>query len=308
MIPVFEPNAYFIEALRSVLEQDLGPGKMQIAVVDDASQLRDVEPFVKEIDTAGRVEIYRANKNQGLAGNWNRCIRLARGEIVHILHQDDVVADGIYAKMLPPLLNRPLVGMAFCRHAYIDDQGRVTHRTPRERWRAGIVANWLQRIAEKQRIQCASVLVRRSTYERLGGYRTDLCYALDWEMWVRIASRYAVWFEPKLLASYRRHSLSESHRLLVSGRTTRDTLMAIESFAQYLPSNDRERLQNAAYTRFVRRSLKEFQRIDRPSQSDAAQLLQPVKMAIDKIDSRSRESARFRELSAELERKWSSDR
>jgi hypothetical protein len=38
-------------------------------------------------------------------------------------------------------------------------------------------------IAQRQRVQCPAAVVARSTYESVGGYRTDLRLALDWEMW-----------------------------------------------------------------------------------------------------------------------------
>ena len=94
VVPTYEPGQHLIAALRSVLQQDPGAGHMQIAVVDDDSRAVDVEALVAQADPAGRIEILRLPANHGLAGNWNRCIDVARGQIVHILHQDDWIADG----------------------------------------------------------------------------------------------------------------------------------------------------------------------------------------------------------------------
>ena len=106
-----------------------------------------------------------------------------------------------------------------------------------------------QRIAETQRIQCPAAVVKREVYERLGGFRSELRYALDWEMWVRIAARYDVWYEPAVLAHYRRHRSAESARLEASGRINVDLMNAIELFSNYLPVVDRARLKDRAYRR-----------------------------------------------------------
>ena len=60
-----------------------------------------VRPMVRLLqlvrDIAGdRVTVHREPKNNGLGRIWNRCIERARGEWVHILHQDDIVLPGFY--------------------------------------------------------------------------------------------------------------------------------------------------------------------------------------------------------------------
>jgi glycosyltransferase involved in cell wall biosynthesis len=259
MVPAYEPDQRLCEALASVLRQDLGPEEMQVAVIDDASTRSDVAALIARASPRARVELHRASQNRGLAANWNECIRLARGGIVHILHQDDRVDSGFYARLSPAFASHPDVGMAFCRHAYLDDATRVTGRSHRERWTPGVLANWAERISAGQRIQCASALVRRAVYERVGGYREDLAYALDWEMWVRIAWRFSVWYEPRTLAYYRRHEGNETARLRRENTITRDVFKAVGLFAQHLPPGQRERLLSPAYARLVLRTLRQLE-------------------------------------------------
>jgi len=255
MIPTYRPGPYLKETLAGILAQDLGAPAMQIVIVDDASPETDVAALVRQLAPPGRIEVHRNAVNLGLAGNWNRCLKLARGEFVHLLHQDDLVLPGFYAALMAGL-QWSGTGMAFCRHDFIDAAGRPTRRSHRERWSAGILSDWLLRISQKQRIQCPAALVRRSVYEMLGGFRTDLPYALDWEMWVRIAARFPVWYEPRMLACYRRHDSSETHRLMATGKTDADALAAIEVFAEHIPVSARERLKAKAYRRAIRTHLR----------------------------------------------------
>jgi GT2 family glycosyltransferase len=302
VIPTFEPSHYLHETLRSVLAQDLGTDRMQIAVVDDASPTCDVKSLIEQIAPRGRVELHLATQNRGLSGNWNESLRIARGETVHILHQDDWVADGFYRRLLP-VFSDPAVGMAFCRHAFIDGKNQITRFSHCERWRPGLLDDWLGRITQQQRIQCASALVRRKVYEQLGGYRSDLRYALDWEMWVRVAAKYRVWYEPRILASYRRHDSNETSRLRNEGRIGLDIVKTIETFAQHLPVERRSRLVSAAYESFAEKTLKRIEsQVRQPAGAaiDVHSLLEPVRVAATRITDPTSDIAKIEKRIAQL--------
>jgi hypothetical protein len=252
VIPTYEPERFLIDAVRSVLAQDPGPAQMQIAIVDDGSARARPAALLAGIAPANRLEYYEHAERLGLAGNWNRAIAHARGEFIHILHQDDTLHSGFYAALLSGLRKSRRIGMAFCRHAFIDENDRVERISHRERWRAGVLPRWLDRISERQRLQCPAAMVRRDVYETLGGFRTDLHYALDWEMWVRIAAHYEVWYEPRALANYRRHHGAETARLQAVDGTVADTMAAIAALGVHLPATHRARLQQRAYLRLAR--------------------------------------------------------
>ncbi len=234
MLPTCEPDGWLRQALASVLEQAPPAAEMQIAVIDDHSRSGDLERLVRSVDPAGRVEVVRHEQRLGLAGNWNRAVAAARGHLVHLLHQDDYVLPGFYPAMTRAF-RRDDVGMAVCRSRIVDGDGHALKTSSRLRWLAGPLDDWLATIAVRQRVQTPAVVVRRATYEALGGFRTDLCMALDWEMWVRIAARHRVWYVPRPLAAYRRHEGNESARLHASGAVWPDLTRAIECNARSLP-------------------------------------------------------------------------
>lgn len=212
MIPVRDPGPHLEAAVGSVLAQGLAESEAQIAVVDDGS-LHDVEPRIHALDQQGRIEFHRFDRPCGLSGNLNRAIGLARGHLVHLLHQDDLVLPGFYSRMRRAFERAPTAGMAFCRAQIVDEAGRRIKHSSRPQLWSGIVSGWVGKIAIRQRVQTPSAVVARTTYEQVGGYREDLRLALDWEMWVRIAVRYPVWYESRALATYRRHHHGETARL-----------------------------------------------------------------------------------------------
>jgi glycosyltransferase involved in cell wall biosynthesis len=235
MLPTYEPDGKLALAIRSVLEQAQPADAMQVAVVDDGSRPGLVREIVESCDPAGRVEIVEHSNRLGLCGNWNRAIGLARGELIHLLHQDDYVLPGFYERMAHAFRRSPAIGMAFCRSRIVDAADRPLRTASRLQWTAGVLVGWLPRIAERQRIQTPSVVVARRTYETVGAYRPDLQLALDWEMWVRIAAAFPVWYEPRPLAAYRRHPDNETTRLKASGAAWPDLARAIQINAESLP-------------------------------------------------------------------------
>jgi glycosyltransferase involved in cell wall biosynthesis len=210
MIPTYNCTGYLRESLSSVLDQDPGRADMQIEVVDDGSS-DDPESVVDEL-APGRVEFHRQARNTGHVHNLNTCIERSRGLLVHILHGDDAVRDGFYRAMADHLVDHPNVGAAFCRYISMDAAGNWEAIGPLESDGRGILDDWLVRIALGQRLQTPCMVVRRSVYERLGGFDARLTHSEDWEMWTRIAASFPVSYEPEPLALYRVHAGSSSGR------------------------------------------------------------------------------------------------
>ena len=109
MVPTWNPNLkYLREALVSVLAAGIAADEMQIAIVDDASESFDAAAFLRE-QALDRVECYPGVARLGIAGSWNRCIEMARGEWIHILHQDDRVRPDFYGALRRGIAIAPLV-------------------------------------------------------------------------------------------------------------------------------------------------------------------------------------------------------
>jgi glycosyltransferase involved in cell wall biosynthesis len=239
MIPAYNCLVYLKDALLSVLAQDMGEDLMQIEVVDDASTDGDVAGLVASLGK-GRVQYYRQPVNVGSLRNFETCINRSRGHYVHLLHGDDRVMVGYYARMTRLFEQHPLAGAAFSSYASIDEVGSRTY-VPAPIDSAGILSNWLLRIAERQLIQYASISVRREVYEHLGSfYGTN--YGEDWEMWVRIARYYPVAYTPEILAEYRGHTSSISSAKARQGRIINDLLVVMESIQQHLPDKDKKQV------------------------------------------------------------------
>lgn len=245
MIPTYNCAKYLRETLTNVLAQDPGSELMQIEVVDDRSTDDDPAAVVAELGQ-GRVGFYQQPENVGVPKNFETCLERSRGQLIHLLHGDDYVCEGFYRKMQQAFETRPDIGAAFCRQIFMNQEGHQQALSDLEQTESGILTNWLERLAVEQRIMTPSIVVRREAYEKLGGFDRRLICSEDWEMWVRIAANYPIWYEVEPLAAYRIHSNSNTGRHVRTGEDMRYTREAIAIFKSYLPEPMAERVSRQA--------------------------------------------------------------
>ena len=234
MIPTYNCTNYLKTTLLSLLAQAPSLELMQIEVIDNCSTEGDPEALLKEID-GGRVSFYRQPRNIGLVGNFNTCIERSVGQLVHILHCDDLVLPGFYKTLQQAFKQEPTIGAAFCRSVYIDKDGAQIGLSSFSRATPGIFLNLLELVSQSHLIESPALVVKRDVYERLGGFHPDLFHAGDTEIYMRIASQYPVWYEPTSLASYRKHTHSFTSTLIKSAANAKNVRRAVEISQSYLP-------------------------------------------------------------------------
>ncbi len=249
MIPSYNCIHYLRDTIESVLKQAPSAEEMQIEVVDDYSTDADVEALVNELSN-GRVSFYRQSKNVGSLRNFETCINRARGERIHILHGDDVVKPGFYDEIHGLFEEYSDIGAAFTRSRDFDENNNVLWESPEILKEPGIIDNWLFQIAEEQKLQTPSIVVKRSVYENLGAF-FGVHYGEDWEMWTRIAAHYKVAYSPKPLAYYRVHNTNITSNSFVTGRNIKDMVHVINTIQNYLPPEHRSALKRKAKRKYA---------------------------------------------------------
>lgn len=253
MIPTRDPHpGYLRRGLAALLDQDPGPAAMQIALVDDGSTRSDPRQCLPA-GSRERVEWYRQERHAGIGRNWNTCLALARGEWVHLLHQDDLVLPGFYARLRTAIAAHAEAGAAFCRDTVIDAQGRTIGMQRLVRPTEGIVEDWIEHLFVGLHLRASALVVQRRVYETLGGFRLDLDYALDWDMWKRIAAAYPLCYVPDALACYRRHGGSASNGFQRSGANLAEIGRSIALSQAALPpaiAAETTRCARENYTRY----------------------------------------------------------
>ena len=235
VIPVVNRPEYFPECLASVLAQWTSQEEMEIIVLDNGSN----PPQWQIPDTLGRgiIRYYRFLSTISLQENWNTAVSLCRGQWIHLLHHDDYVLPGFYSRFKTALTTCPdSVEAAFTGHQVINEARQILHTEEHgiANYR-GIVRDWIQKIGVVNTTSPPSIVIKRSAYEKLGGYKLDILYTCDWELYKRIASFCDWWYEPGILAHYRQQENSITMSENTNGASGYDHLRGIEISQSYLP-------------------------------------------------------------------------
>jgi glycosyltransferase involved in cell wall biosynthesis len=252
MIPSYNCLAYLAETIASVLAQDPGPAQMQIMVIDDCSTDGDVAALVQTIGQ-GRVDYFQQPVNVGSLRNFETCLNRSIGQWVHILHGDDRVAVGFYAEIESLFRQNPEAGAAFTNvtNLTMESYGEKLQDRPPLVPETGVIKDFLFRIAEGQKLETPSIVVKRTVYEQLGGF-FGVHYGEDWEMWVRIAAHFPIAYSPRCLAQYRYlNTTSISSRYIKQGQNIRDITKVIDTIQQYLPTERRKNLKEQALRHYA---------------------------------------------------------
>lgn len=182
IIPTFNRKEQIGRAIRSVLNQIYQD--FEIIVVDDCST-DNTEEVVKSFRD-NRIICISHDRNRGGSASRNTGIRASRGKYVAFLDSDD--------EWLPEKLNMqmtifrddPDCGAVYTdiQHVHGNNSLVVHHRSFSEK-------NLLRELLISNVIGTASsVVVRRECFDTLGLFDEELPSCQDWDMWIRIATRY----------------------------------------------------------------------------------------------------------------------
>ena len=241
MIPTFNCAKYLRETLASVLAQALDVSQMQIEVVDDFSTKDDPEAVVKEIG-AGRVSFFKKPKNEGAISNFNTCIERSRGHLIHILHGDDYVLPGFYARLSNRAGQHNNVSIFCTRSQVVDEAGSLDHisgRIPHLTQPSRLVGDLLY----ANSLLTPAVVVRRQFYETHGGFLPELVHVADWEMWIRAISQGGGLWLNELLAAYRFFPGNDTGRLARTAQNLQDYLRLGDILAGHFEEFDATRFR-----------------------------------------------------------------
>ncbi|MGK7894351.1 MAG: glycosyltransferase, partial [Xenococcus sp. (in: cyanobacteria)] len=233
VIPAYKRQEYLLECLASVLIQWEGADNMEIIVVDNGSE----PPLQKLVESIGKgiVRYYRHPQTIKLQENWNSAVASSRGEWVHLLHDDDYVLPQFYLRLREGLEGLPnKVGAAFTSYYNVDEQ-RKPQWPQLYTYNKGAIFDWSLKIGVSCPVIPPSIVIRRSVYENIGGYNTEITFTTDWEIYMRIASFYDAYYEPEVLVHYRRHQNTVSAELMNVGLHAKAYRYAIEVSESYLP-------------------------------------------------------------------------
>ena len=199
LLPAYNAEKYIDAAVDSILAQSLPD--LELLVIDDASRDSTVSRISERRDA--RIRLLRSTSgNTGVAAALNRGLEAARGRYLARMDADDVAHTDRLRRQLDVLRRNPSVGLIGSAVQPIDGDGRAAG----EPWRLPTTSAQLRwHLFMDNQFAHPSVMMTRAAVEAVGDYSTTCPGAEDYDLWLRIASRFDVMNLPEVLVDYRLH-------------------------------------------------------------------------------------------------------
>lgn len=193
-------QAPFLEAtIRSVLEQDYP--NIEYIIIDGGSTDGSLEIIKKY---AGRLAFWSSEKDRGQTDALNKGFARASGDIMAWINSDDTYTPGAIHEAVESMQAHPEMGLVYGDANFIDDQGEVIGRFPAaqtdyRRLRQGYV-----------HIPQQAAFFRGDLWRQVGPLDPSFFFAMDYDLWVRIAKQAPLLYLSRTWANFRLHGDSKT--------------------------------------------------------------------------------------------------
>ena len=193
--PSFNQAPYLEATIRSVLEQDYPD--IEYIIVDGGSTDGSVDIIRRYVD---RLAWWASEADKGQTDALNKGFAHARGEILAWLNSDDTYQPGAVSEAAAFLRSRPEVGLVYGDANFIDENGKLIGRFPAaqtdyRRLRRGYV-----------HIPQQAAFFRADLWRKVGPLDPSFYFAMDYDLWVRLAALAPIHYVPRTWANFRLHT------------------------------------------------------------------------------------------------------
>jgi len=203
LISIITPSynqAPFLEAsIRSVLEQDYS--NIEYIIIDGGSTDGSLDIIKKYAD---RLAFWSSEKDRGQTDAINKGFARATGEIMAWINSDDTYGPGAIREAVAEMLAHPEMGMVYGYANFIDDHGKVIGRFPAAQ------TDYLRLRGGYVHIPQQAAFFRRDLWQQVGPLDPSFFFAMDYDLWVRIAKLAPLLYTRKVWANFRLHGDSKT--------------------------------------------------------------------------------------------------
>ncbi|HND49767.1 MAG TPA: glycosyltransferase family 2 protein [Anaerolineales bacterium] len=200
--PSFNQVDYLEATIKSVLEQSYP--HIEYIIMDGGSTDGSVD-IIKKYE--GKLGYWESVKDKGQTDAINKGFNRAKGDILAWLNSDDTYANpNAIADAVNFLVANPEVAMVYADCDFINEQGQVigkfaSRQTDYAKLRTGYV-----------HIPQQTMFFRAKYWKELGPLDPSFYFAMDYDLWVRIAKHAPIQYLPgKTWANFRIHTSSKTN-------------------------------------------------------------------------------------------------
>ncbi len=197
--PSFNQAEYLEETIRSVLTQDYP--RIEYVVIDGGSTDGALEIIQRYDD---RLDHWVSESDLGQTDAINKGFALVTGSIYAWLNSDDTYNPGAVSEAVAFLQEHPEVGMVYGNAYYIDEQGQRIGRYPAKATDYQGLRRGINTVCQQ------SMFFRAELWKQVGPLDPSFYYAMDYDLWVRLARIAPIAFRDRYWANFRLHGDSKS--------------------------------------------------------------------------------------------------
>jgi glycosyltransferase involved in cell wall biosynthesis len=193
--PSYNQGKYLGETMRSVLDQDYP--FIEYLVIDGGSTDNTVDVIHSFED---KLTYWCSEKDKGQTDAINKGFAKARGQILAWINSDDTYNPGAISQAVQYLQEHPEVGVVYSDLNFIDENSRIIGKFPAaqtdlKRLRRGYV-----------HIPQPATFFRAELWQQIGPLDPSFFFAMDYDLWVRLASVSRLQYLPgPVWANFRMH-------------------------------------------------------------------------------------------------------
>ncbi len=197
--PSYNQGRFIEQTIQSVLKQDYP--HIEYLVVDGGSKDNTIDILRKYEDRL----IWISEPDRGQTDAINKGFSIAKGEILCWLNSDDTYEPGAIQKAVEIFLDNPDVMMVYGEGNEIDENGNFIQRFPATQkfdlWKLIYVWDYILQ---------PTTFFRKNIFDKIPLLDTNLRWCMDWDLWIRIGSKFRVAYIDHVLANSRIYSKTKT--------------------------------------------------------------------------------------------------
>ena len=237
IVTCYNYGRFVAEAVDSLLSQTLA--ELEVIVVDDASPDHSRAVLLERYADNARVKLILHEQNQGHIRSYNEGLAQARGEFMGVLAADDFcLRPDAIARQVAVFDANPQVGFVYSAYAMVDVNSKPFRAF--QPFQADYVRNGFVELRDlmfRNYIPHSGTLVRRAAHSEVGWYDVALPHAGDWDLWLRVASRFDVGYVSEQLYAYRVHGTNMSIARYSPSHANGEVLLTVDKAFAALPAD-----------------------------------------------------------------------
>ena len=193
--PSFNQARYLDATIQSVLSQDYP--HIEYMIVDGGSNDGTVDVIKKY---QSKLAWWVSEKDKGQTDAINKGFARASGEILAWLNSDDTYEPGAVSAAVRYLQEHPQVGMVYADCNFINETGRVIGKFGSAQTSYRLLRQGYSHIPQQ------TMFFRADLWKQVGPLDPSFYFAMDYDLWTRIAARSEIKYVPQTLANFRLHT------------------------------------------------------------------------------------------------------